>query len=200
VSGFSATTMSNLAADTSSAIYWIHLIFSFSILPGTLLFMRLFYKHIEKTCDIRTAQSSRTLILSGLAKKMRNESAIRNFFRKVYPGCRITNIKVNLKISFLSDLETHFYEFEDIVKEIRNSGSTDTERLFKLNFLSSFSACFSLPETPLAIIYYEKKMMRIKNQLTAAAAKIYNKSKKLNSAFVQIDNADMARLIGEQWA
>jgi hypothetical protein len=191
-SSFSATTMSNLVPRIHYRFYWLHLIFSFSILPATLICMRLFFKHIDRTSDTHTFKISHTLHLSRLPKSMRDTAAIRDYFSKVFPGCQISDININLKITSLSNLEKEYHQLKEIIQVLRDSG--EDEFIFQFNLICS---CCTFNETQLAVEYYENKLARTREKLKATARRIFDRQKKLDSAFVQVESLEMARAIGK---
>jgi hypothetical protein len=197
-SSFSATTMSNLVPRIHFRFYWLHLIFSFSIFPATLICMRLFCKHIDKLFDVHTTKISHTLYVSRLPKNLRSKPAIQDYFNQMYPGCKISSIDINIKVKSLNKLENEYHELQETIKEIRESGgAAKREPLFKLNFICSYCACSRRgAEEQLAEEYYLERLADVKKKLKEKAVKIYYTGRKLDSAFVKVESLTMARTIG----
>jgi len=194
-STFAATTMSNLNPGLHPDIYWAHLIYSFLFIPLILFTMRQFFNHIDKPHIGREFRVRRTLYLSGLPEGLRNPLAITKYFERRYPDFKIKNIHVNIKVSSFSALEDNYAKYRSILEECGNSENAQTEIIFPKN---SCSQCCNVDTPPpeYAHLYYTEEVQFAKNRLQSLAIQIVNEDSKLDSAFVQVESIEAARLIG----
>ncbi len=197
---FASTTMSNLVPKDHHDYFWVHIIFSLLLLPGTLFCMKLFFYRIETPEEEKTLATElgirRTLFLSGLPSDMRNPAAIIDYFDTKYPGSNIQYIRVNVSVNSLEELENEHALLEDILSECR-SGKETNELLF--NKVSSCCKCCvdGTPEPIVAIDYYEEQKLQVERKLKLGAEKILQENVTIDSAFVQVGSLETARQIGE---
>ena len=198
---FASTTMSNLVPKDHHDYFWVHIIFSFLLLPGTLLCMKLFFYRIDTPEEEKTLATElgirRTLFLSGLPSDMRNPAAIEDYFNSKYPGSNIQYIRVNISVNSLEELESQHALLEDILSECRSGKETD-EILFS-KVASCCKCCIDgTPEPIVAIDHYEEQKIQVERKLKLGAEKILQENVTIDSAFVQVGTLETARQIGEK--
>lgn len=192
---FSASTMSNLLPKTHHHYFWAHLIYGLLVVVGTQFCMRVFFRRINMFRKDQSGKIRRTLYLSSLPRRMRDPEAIKKYFRRKYPGSKIKSVRVNFQLKSISGLEEEHSMLTDIIEECNKSSDGNQERLFNKNVCSS---CCADGDTllPLAVDHFQHQKEEIEETLKNKVKKILETTETIDSAFVQVETLEIARLIG----
>ena len=191
-SQFAATTVANLGSDRNNLTY-IHVTGSFLLLPMTLITMRMFIKRMGKIAVGNDFAMRRTLFLTGLPMRLRNPDAIAKYLHRRYPGCRIESIRVNIEIDSISNLEDELNLLQNIIREAEKS---DASYLFpRCRFCACLNRNPAVP--PLAVEFYGEKKRHVENEIRRETKEMFSKDRKIDSAFVCMEQLEDARQIGK---
>ncbi|XP_050314173.1 calcium permeable stress-gated cation channel 1 [Anthonomus grandis grandis] len=180
---FGHTTLSNLGP--SSNLLWVHVVASLCMAPLTIMIM--------KKCSGKTpsasALSSRTLMVTNIAKQHRNIEDIKNYFTVRYPQVEVLDVQLTYKVKHLVKLENE----RSKVIEAKLYCTENCHRNAQIKVQPKGCICCYPCNTMDALEYYTREEQRL-NELvlserrTALAAP-------LGIAFVTVAGDDMAQYV-----